>query len=85
MGLVVSLHHQDTGSIPGLVQWVKGSGVAVLLGFDPWPGSPYALGWPKQTNKNPNQSTKQKKPNGLKPQRPNSKLILDLSSIGQYS
>ena len=30
MGLAVSLKHQDAGLIPGLAQWVKGSGIATL-------------------------------------------------------
>ena len=29
MGLVMSLQHQDTGSIPGPAQWIKGSSTAV--------------------------------------------------------
>ena len=31
VGLVVSLQHQDIGLIPGLVHWVKGSGVAAAV------------------------------------------------------
>ena len=29
--VVVSLQRQDTGSIPGLVQWVKGFGIATAV------------------------------------------------------
>ena len=29
--MVVSWHNQDTGSIPGLAQWVKGSGVTAAV------------------------------------------------------
>ena len=34
----MSLLHQDAGSIPSLVQWVKGSGVAAVAAWtEPWP------------------------------------------------
>lgn len=31
MGLEVSLQHQDTGSIPSPAQWIKGSGVTIVM------------------------------------------------------
>ena len=31
MGSAVSLQCQDAGSIPGLAQWVKGSGIAAAM------------------------------------------------------
>ena len=53
---VESLQCQDTGSIPSLAQWVKGSSVchSCSIGHDcgldliPGPGTPYAVGWPKK-------------------------------------
>ena len=32
-GLVMSLQHQDIGSVPGLAQWVKGSCVAAAMAW----------------------------------------------------
>ena len=37
--------HEDTGSIPGLVQWVKGSSVAVSCGVGHRGGSDLAWLW----------------------------------------
>ena len=58
MGWMVSLQHQDAGSIPGPAPWVKGSTVATAApwvtiaarGRDliPAQGLPYAAGWPKK-------------------------------------
>ena len=38
MGLTASLQHQDIGLIPGLAQWVKGSGVGCNCCSDLIPG-----------------------------------------------
>ena len=37
--------HEDTGLIPGLAQWVKGSGVAVSCGVDCPHGLDLVLLW----------------------------------------
>ena len=37
--------HEDVGSIPGLVQWVKGSSVAMSYGVGQRRGSDCALLW----------------------------------------
>ena len=50
------LQHKDTGSIPGLAQWVKGSGMSRSCGWDLIPslGTPYASGAAKkEKNKKP--------------------------------
>ena len=49
-GSVVSLQHQDPGSIPNLAQWVEGSGAGCNCGSDliPGLGTPYDTGWPKK-------------------------------------
>ena len=50
MGSTASLKHQDTGSIPSLAQWVKGSGVGRSSGSDQvlGLGTPYAMEQPKK-------------------------------------
>ena len=39
-------NHEIAGSIPGLAQWVKGSGIAMSCGVDHRRGSDLALLWP---------------------------------------
>jgi len=53
-----SLQCQDSGLIPGLAEWVKGSmlpqgGIDCKCCSDliPGPGTPYAVGWPKKEKK----------------------------------
>ena len=52
MGSVAPLQHQNSGSIPGLAQWDKGSSIAIghSCGSDliPGLGTPYTIGQPKK-------------------------------------
>jgi len=50
-GLEVFLEHWDTGSIPGLPQWVKDPSCCTCgVGWNliPGPGTPYASGQPRK-------------------------------------
>ena len=61
----MSLQHQDAGSIPSLVQWVKGSGIVRLklhLRSDPWSGKPICHRAAEKEKK----EKKKKKPGGMK-------------------
>lgn len=53
VGLLASLQHQDTSSIPGPVRRVKGAspGCSCVLDLIPCLGTPYATGWPKKFKK----------------------------------
>lgn len=55
MGLIVTLQCQDTGSIPGLIQWVKDLALLQLqhrsqpwFRSDPWPGNYMCCGVAKR-------------------------------------
>ena len=59
MGCATSWELWDAGSIPSLVQWVKGPGLPQLwlrlqlwLGYDPWPWSATYHGAAKREKKN---------------------------------
>ena len=65
----MSLQCQDTGSIPGQAQWVKGSGICCSCGVGhncgsdliPGPGTPYAMEKEKKKEEEKKMARKGKK------------------------